>query len=63
MNKNINIKIENKFAKEFKYYPEITGYLIEHIKRVMQDCYNLGIADGIAEYATNMMNDDYVDNN
>ena len=49
-----NIKVRNKFEKEFvngllikpfKDYP----FLVEKIQRVMQEMYDLGHADGMAD--------------
>ena len=53
-----NIKVKNKFEKEFvngllikpfKDYP----FLADKIKRVMQEMYDLGHADGYAEGVLN----------
>ena len=50
----INVKIENKFKKEFTnmYVDTIfkrNPYLADKIKRALQEAYDLGHADGIAE--------------
>jgi len=53
-----NIKVEDRFKKEElrNWVGSLTSHDLEHIKRLMQDMYDLGHVDGYAEAILN--NDD-----
>lgn len=47
----INIKVEDRIKKEQSrnWVGSLTSHDLEHIKRLMQEMYDLGHADGYAE--------------